>query len=908
MARAGVPFALLRRSGLMVGLSGSRVFRPVRVALLLGLVALLPGGSFSLQARPVKVGVYSNPPKIFVNEAGEAAGFWPDLLRAIAKEEGLEIQWHFGDWDQNLKRLQSGEIHILPDVAVTEERQKAFLFGEETVHVSWSRVYAAPGVSISTIPDLQGLRIGALENSINLEGPEGLRLLLKRFAVQATIVPMSDYPSIFQALERGDIHAAITNRDFGNRMEKQYRIIRTPILFQPADLRFAFHKESSELRNAVDDAIGRFKRDSDSEYYRLQEKWLGVQDGEDRGLPLWLQWMLPGLLLLVLLLLGGLVLVEMRVRNRTRQIQKQQRTLENQDRILREANESLQTILEWRRAIINSLPAQIALLDANGIILEVNEQWENHQSREGYSGRAYPPGSNYPESCTRIRGEAYRESLNIVTGLKNVLSGASAEFNTEYSDHTTGGLRWYRMTANSIGTEKERKFGAVVMHLDITDRKMAELELNRLAFQDPVTGLASRIGFTRSLHRRIGRGGWKPSAILIVLDIVSMRDINDVHGYRLGDEFLVGLGYRLRAMAGEKGVSGRTGGDEFVLYLPLDIKDSEDEILQEIMAELSRPVSVGDSQVSGSVRCGYTRLGNEQRSVESLLREAELALYRNREDQGQIYRAYTRELSDQAQERILLTRELRMALEKGQFEIHYQPKNRLKDGKLLGGEALIRWNHPQRGLVSPGLFIPLAEKSQLIAPMGDWIVEDVCKQLSTWHELGLPDLPVAINLSLVQLRDPEFPERMLSTIRKFGLEPSLLTFEITETVFEQESVQLTEQLRKLHEGGIRLSLDDFGTGYSSLSYLHKYPFQEIKIDRAFVEKIQEPATEEIVRTILGLARALKAEVVAEGIETSEVRDRLISMGCLYGQGFFFGRPMPARDYQKLLRSAASAPE
>ncbi|MCB1169832.1 MAG: EAL domain-containing protein [Leptospiraceae bacterium] len=883
---------------------GLRRLGPVLLSLLLFPVSL------SAESEAIRVGVYDNPPKAFLNEAGEAAGFWPDLVRLIAEKNQLKIQWEYGSWDELMHKLERGDIQIMIDVALTRERQERFLFGDQTIHVSWSRVYTAPDVKVSTIPELQGLRIAALEGSINLEGPEGLRALLRRFSVNAEIVEMADYPSIFHALESGRVDAAVTNRDFGNQMEQRFEIVRTPILFQPADLRFAFspaNPNAPGLVETFDRGMRELKANPNSEYYRLQDRWLGLQRDQEKPFPAWFGWVLGGLLGTVLILLAGIFVVELRVRARTRTIRDQQKALERQGNHLKESNQGLSNLLESRRSIINSLPAQIALLDEQGRILETNEHWAAYRSDEGFSGARFPAGTDYIVACEEDRKRSASEINRVVKGLTDVLLGRAPEFSFEYSDHTLSGLKWFRMSANPLISEQGSKgiSGIVVMHQDITDRKLAELELNRLAFQDPVTGLRSRNGFTRSLQSRLANEGWKPDGLLMVLDIVSMRDINDVHGYAMGDQFLIQMGYRLRALAGEGGVAGRTGGDEFVLYLPLESQSWEADLIPEIISELSAPINLGDVEISSSLRCGFTRPGEQRRTAESLIREAELALYQSREEPGQTYKAYSEELSRATQQRIQLTREMRLALARNEFEMYYQPKIHLKDGAMYACEALIRWNHPQRGMQSPALFIPVAEKSQLISPMGDWILDRVCRQLRDWQEQGLEPVPVAINVSLVQLRSGEFPARAAETLRKYKLAPSLLSLEITESVFEQESAGLQEQLLQLHGLGIQLSLDDFGTGYSSLSYLHNYPFDEIKIDRSFVRNLHSSSTREIVKAIVSLAAALGAEVVAEGIEEENVRGNLLSMGCHHGQGFLFCKPVPAAEFKKLLQTRTS---
>ncbi|MCB1302670.1 MAG: EAL domain-containing protein, partial [Leptospiraceae bacterium] len=643
------------------------------------------------------------------------------------------------------------------------------------------------------------------------------------------------------------------------------------------------------------------KADPNSRYYKLQEQWLGLA-GPRNLIPEWLAWTLYSLLGTIVLLLAVVLLVELRVRKRTRQIRRQKSALEEQDRQLTEQNRNLSELLQSRRALLDSVPAHIALLDWQGQILSVNNQWSNFHRKQSYFGANFAESENYIDLCLRF-APMESEGQLIARGIESVLSGKENQYSIEYPLHSVERLQWFRMMVNSLASDRmqDARQGAVVMHIDITERKVAELELNRLAFQDPVTGLPSRNGFVRSMRGRMERAGWKPQGVLLVMDVVSMRDINDAHGYEIGDQFLLNLSHRLREEAGHDGLAGRTGGDEFVLYLPTGDAEGSPHTPDSFFRLMAEPFLIAEVEVVISVRFGYTILGESRRSVESLLREAELALFRTREEVGQSWKAYTSDMDAATRERIALTREIRNALRNHQFEMYYQPKVALSDGAVVGCEALIRWNHPQHGMQSPALFIPVAEKSQLIAPLGFWILEEVCNQLRQWSDAGLEAVPVAINVSIVQFRGGDFPDRVAALLRKYSISPALLAFEVTESVFEKESILLQSQIQRLREMGIRLSLDDFGTGYSSLQYLQDYAFDEIKIDQGFVRNMSEHASEKIVETILGLSSAFHADVVAEGIETEEVRDRLIALGCTYGQGYFYSWPVPAAKFEEILK-------
>ena len=292
------------------------------------------------------------------------------------------------------------------------------------------------------------------------------------------------------------------------------------------------------------------------------------------------------------------------------------------------------------------------------------------------------------------------------------------------------------------------------------------------------------------------------------------------------------------------------------------------------------------------------------------MREAELALSEGRENFQNLrpWIRYSDILARRNYNRIQLASELRHALEAQEFELHFQPKVKLADGSLVGAEALLRWQHPERGLQPPGLFIPIAERSQLIGPIGDWVLRDACRQLREWQDAGLDIVQVSINVSLVQFQLGDFPAKVRAALEEFGVAASELALEITESVFERHSDQLLSEIHRLHALGVQLALDDFGTGYSSLQYLNRYPFDEVKIDRAFVSKIRDQRySRDIVRSVMSVADALGAGVVAEGIESAEISRLLQELGCHIGQGFYFSVPLAAEDFRWLLERRAKLP-
>ncbi|RFF27784.1 MULTISPECIES: EAL domain-containing protein [unclassified Wenzhouxiangella] len=581
---------------------------------------------------------------------------------------------------------------------------------------------------------------------------------------------------------------------------------------------------------------------------------------------------------------------------------------------LRASRDELDAALNTRQILINSLPAHIAMLDENGTVLDVNDQWRHYgEQNQFHNGSSdFGVGTNYVELCEAAEGEGSEEAKIVADGLRDVLQGERETFALEYPCHSPDKQRWFRVMFSRLSTEGTVTGGAVAMHIDITERKRAEQEINRLAYQDPLTGTLSRNGFVRSLNERLEQEGWPDNGVVAIVDVVNQHDINDAHGYDRGDRLLVALSRRLQNLAGDRGLTGRTGGDEFVVYSTLADTDRPHAFLDRLEQAVEKPFHLddGDLAIEIDLRIGYTTLGEESRDAHDLIREAELALFehRRRASAGEGRIPFTHDIHERTRQRIRLTRELGRALEAEEFELHFQPKVNLSDGSMISAEALIRWRHPERGLLSPGLFIPVAEQSQLIGPIGDWALRAACRQLRDWRRDKLDAIPVSVNVSQVQFMLGDFSAKVRSALEEFDVAPEHLSLEITESVFERQSERLLSEIHELHKLGVRLSLDDFGTGYSSLLYLQRYPFDEIKIDRGFVNRLLDDAySRDIVLAVMNLTRALDAEVVAEGIESKEISEALLEMGCEVGQGFYYSMPLESEDFRWLLRQRSKLP-
>jgi len=548
--------------------------------------------------------------------------------------------------------------------------------------------------------------------------------------------------------------------------------------------------------------------------------------------------------------------------------------------------------------IVAQSPAAVAITDLEGRIEYVNrafEQVSGYQLKEIFGDTpALIQGGDTPDGTYQNLWETIRSGKVWTGELKNRRKDGSAYWESE--------------VISPLRDEWGCISNYVAVKQDITALKEAEQQLSRMAFEDRLTGLHSRLGFGSQLQEYIDKQGWPQSAAVVMVNIAGLRNINDAYGYEFGDLLLVEFARRLQQQAGNKNLTGRLGGDEFTLVLLPSPEEALDTYLNRLVESFSAPFKLDGVVIEIGIRLGYTLLGEHPRSVEDLLRESERALFRHGSGALQPWVAYNDRLREEDHQRIELARELRQAITEDQFELHFQPKVDLTTGMLIACEALIRWNHPTRGLISPGVFIPIAEQSQLIAPIGDWVLRRACEHLREWRDAGLDPVRVAVNVSVVQFQMGDFASQVQDVLKECGVSPEELALEVTESVFERESEVLLEQMCALRDLGVWLSLDDFGTGYSSLLYLQRYPFNEVKIDQGFVFHLLEDAfSHNIVETVMMLAKALKARVIAEGIESAEVADALLGLGCQYGQGYFYSMPLEAEDFRWLLGQRSKLP-
>ena len=460
---------------------------------------------------------------------------------------------------------------------------------------------------------------------------------------------------------------------------------------------------------------------------------------------------------------------------------------------------------------------------------------------------------------------------------------------------------WWSITGRPVHDDIGRFFGFRGFASDLTQMRQSEVELDRLARQDALTGLANRQALRRALDdAMVGSVRRKHRCSMFLLDLDRFKAVNDTLGHPAGDTLLRLVALRLRDVIGQAGQVGRLGGDEFEVVLPaVSDKKELSKLAQGIIDSLSRPYTINGTAVSIGASVGIVTSDYDDRTSDDLMRDADLALYAAKAAGKGCYRFFEPEMHEAARQRQLMESDLRVALEKGQLHLAYQPCVDAASEAVTGFEALIRWNHPEKGPVSPVEFIPLAEEIGLIDEIGEWVLRTACAEAAKWPE----HVSVAVNLSPIQFKSPALPTIVRMVLGDTQLAAVRLELEITEGVFLSNDDHVHDMIASLKAIGVKLALDDFGTGYSSLSYLQRVPFDKIKIDRSFVTGATEPQSRNaaLIRAMVGLASDLQMQTTAEGVETPEELQLVRDLGCSLVQGYIFGKPMPAEEAMALAK-------
>ena len=936
---------------------------------------------------PLRVGVYANAPKVFMNEDDQAAGILVDLLREMASAERWTLEFVPCEWPDCLDLLASGRIDLLPDVAWSEGRARAFAFHRIPALHSWSQIYAPPGNAIRSLPALKGKRVAVLAGSVQAQNLPGV---LEAYDASVTLVPAASLERAFAMVGRGDADAVAANHFFGDLQAARHGLDATAVVFNPARLYYAATPgRHQEVLDAIDRHLAAWRADPDSVYFATLRRWQASDTAQALASNLW--WALAVAVGLLLSSLAVASWLRTKVAARTRELRENEEKLNTildsvdsliyikdmQSRyqyvngemcrllnrpaasIVGQVDEVLfgpalarQTrasdrvaLIEHRRHVVEERLGEKIYLTTKvplardgevyglcGITTDItpNKQAEESlriaaivfQSREGMCvlgpdariieaneawgllagcPAAELPGTAFPPFSLEQDGDDYRDRM----------------WDTVRREHTWQGEVWTRrrngqsypawLTVSAVRDADGELTNFVCTQSDISARKQADEKIVQLAYYDPLTGLPNRRLLYERVHHCLGQHGRnRRVGALLFLDMDNFKDLNDSRGHVVGDHLLQQVAARLLLCARESDTVARLGCDEFVILLEA-VGATEEEAARhaetvghKILAALRDPFEVGGAVHHASCSIGITLCTGKEQQLDDLMRRGDLAMYEAKRQGRNTLRFFHTSMELEVTYRTAIETELREALRQSQFVLLYQGQVD-GGGVLTGAEALVRWQHPTRGLIGPAGFIAIAETSGLIVPLGRWVLRTACEQLALWSASpATAHLTLAVNVSVRQFLQSDFVEETLAIVRDSGADPARLKLELTETLMIEGVDETIGKMRALREHGICFALDDFGTGYSSLSYLKLLPLDQLKIDQSFVRDVLvDPNDASIARSVVALGKSLGLGIIAEGVETEAQRCFLAEIGCDAWQGFLFSRPVDARTLEEL---------
>ncbi|WP_228703637.1 EAL domain-containing protein [Kangiella sediminilitoris] len=822
----------------------------------------------------LRVAMFNAPPIMELTEDNQRRGFMVELLEEMAKKEGWEIQWVHLDWPEAIPRTLNNDIDLIPFIAYSETRAELLDYNEEGILTGWGQVYTHFKEPMpENIFGLEGRTIGIIKNEVY-----GIKIanLCELFNIECNFIEVSTYREAFELLSKRSVAGVVTSNLVSYGYDNEL-IRKTPIVFEPRKVLFATAKNANpQLLKTIDRYTRLWRFDENSIYYQLKDKYLREITHEE-PLPPWILYTL--LIILGLLLLAALIVYLLR-----KQVKVQTQDLEDQS--------------DQIRQIINLVPHMIFASNANGKLILANRYAANFfginmSDIEGYKQKdlisQVPKAKNlFEDEQLLLRRDAHAIQREVAThnveGQKITLKISKVPFVTRYS----------------------RIPSVVTVGVDITEAKEYEKQIQHMAQHDSLTQLPNRLLLNDRIHQSLAlTQRYEQNGAVLFIDLDYFKNINDSLGHMAGDNLLQEVAKRLKGIVREGDTVARLGGDEFIIQLSQLDRDAEQAerdaclIAEKINFALAQEYQVDGQKLFSTASIGIVIYPRDANTEESIIQRADTAMYYAKSMGRNRYAVFKREMEKVVVRNHMLERELRKALVESRLLLRFQPQITSDNDEFIGVEALLRWNHPSEGIISPAEFIPIAEENHLIIPIGEWVLKKVCYQIKYWLQQYGASPFITVNLSAVQIRHSDLVSYIKKLLDKTKIPPSLLELEVTETVLLHEariSIDVLQELKKL---GVRLSIDDFGTGYSSLTYLKKLPLDKLKIDRSFIKDIPgDPDSETIIRTVIGMSHDLGLEVIAEGVETKEQLDYLRKERCSLFQGFYFDPPITIEQIEE----------
>lgn len=564
------------------------------------------------------------------------------------------------------------------------------------------------------------------------------------------------------------------------------------------------------------------------------------------------------------------------------------------ERANREMSQRLRASERLHRYLVESSPDLIFTLDAEGMFSYLNPRVEDLLGieRDRLLNRPFlsvvmPEDADRAQRLLRAPEKATGGTVNAELRLRRPLEAGSG--------HVTVALKGIPMLGRGIADGHGRYAGLYAVARDISERKRAEEIITFQAYHDQLTRLPNRVLFKDRLELAIAQAQRRNGALAVMfVDVDRFKLVNDSYGHAAGDVLLRGIAHRLTSALRRGDTLARLGGDEFTVLLPeIDDPADAEAAARKVLAALDTPFALehGEHRVTASI--GISVFPRHGTNAETLTQHADIAMYQVKRSGKNGFRMFDPELSGHHSARIRLEHDLRRALERSEFELYFQPQVSLAQRRVVGMEALLRWNHPTNGVVGPDVFIPIAEEIGLIGDVSLWVMDRACAQLAEWRREGRVDLTVSLNLSTHDFERGDIVASVRDCLQRHGVPPNRMELEITESMMIQDATRVAQKVQQLREVGVGIAIDDFGTGYSALAYLQKFPVSTLKIDRSFVRDIDGPTTNPVISAIAGIARGFGLQLVAEGVERPEQAETLKALGCDVMQGFHYSRPAPA---------------
>ena len=811
------------------------------------------------------------PPYSFRDHAGQLQGILKDTWELWSKKTGVQVQITATDWANAQQIMRSGNANVIDTAFRTQEREKWLDFSKPYASLETSIFFHKSISGIHSINDLRGFAVGVKDGGATTAWliSQGVTNLRKYPSYEAIILAaMTDEIRVF-CMEMPPALYFLYKKNLENDFRHS-----EPLYF--GKFHWATRKGDAPMLQLVTRG---FDKISDEERKVIESKWIGA--------PLTVHpetqyaKYITYTLLLVLGFASLLTLLNWTLRRKVRT-----KTSE-----LLSTLDALRISESYNRMLFERSRLGLGLCRMDGTLVDLNQSLADIIGYTIQEAKQLTYWQITPEEYAQQEQEQLALFLAV---------GHFGPYEKEYI-HKSGKRIPVRLLGSMVDRNGERFIWASVE--DISDQKAAEARINFLAFHDALTGLPNRqLAQDRFEQAIVYADRANEMVALLYFDLDNFKNINDSLGHATGDDLLKSVALRLKECLGNTDTVSRQGGDEFLVVVPaLNDEEAVTKALIQAMTSLQDPFFIRGHELSTSVSVGVAIYPDDGRDFDTLLKNADIAMYQAKESGRNTYRFFDKKMNADAFERVSIGTGLRRALDRGELMLHYQPLLDLASGDVIGAEALLRWTHPEWGVITPARFIPVAEDTGMIIPIGEWVLHEACNQAVQWQRAGWPDLRIAVNLSAVQFRRADLEQTVVYALESSGIDPMLLELELTESILITHTENVLATVRRLKALGIQLSIDDFGTGYSSLSYLKRFAVDKLKIDRSFIRDLtSDPDDAAIVRAIIQMARNLGLKTIAEGVEDARTLERLRLFNCDQAQGYYFAKPMSAEDFSRYL--------